>query len=147
MPGKINPVIPEVVNQVCYYVIGADTTLTMACEAGQLQLNVMEPVIAFSMFSSFEYMINACHTLSTKCIPGITANREICESHVMNSVGIVTALNPILGYEKTSEVARVALQTGKTVHQIAVVEMKLITQEKWNEIYSIENMINPKFIV
>jgi aspartate ammonia-lyase len=147
MPGKINPVIPEVVNQVCYFVIGADTTLTLACEAGQLQLNVMEPVIAFSMFSSFEYMMNACLTLSTKCIPGITANREVCESHVMKSVGIVTSLNPILGYEKTSEIAKLALQSGKTVREIVVDEMKLISAEKWNEIYSVENMIHPKFIV
>lgn len=147
MPGKVNPVIPEVVNQVCFYVCGADTTITMACEAGQLQLNVMEPVIAFSLFTSFEYLTNACNTLSEKCVKGITANKEVCKTHVMNSIGIVTSLNPILGYETTSRIASEALSSGKTVYQIVVEEQKLITQEKWNEIYSIGNMINPKFIV
>ncbi len=147
MPGKVNPVIPEVVNQVCFYVAGADNTITMACEAGQLQLNVMEPVIAFSLFTSLEYMTNACKTLSSKCIIGITANNDVCYNHVMNSVGIVTSLNPILGYEKTSEIAKIALQTGKTVYQIVVEEQKLITIDKWNEIYSVQNMIFPKFIV
>ena len=147
MPGKVNPVIPEVVNQVCFYVVGADTTITMACEAGQLQLNVMEPVIGFSLFSALEYLTNACNTLSEKCIKGITANPEVCHAHVMNSIGIVTALNPILGYEKTSDIAREALKTGKTVYRIVVEEQQLITVEKWNEIYSTSNMINPKFIV
>lgn len=146
MPGKVNPVIPEVVNQVCFYVAGADNTITMACEAGQLQLNVMEPVIAFSLFTSLDYMTNACITLSEKCVSGITANPEVCRHHVMNSVGIITALNPIIGYEKASEIAREALSTGKTVHRIVVEELGLITQEKWDEVYSIENMINPRFI-
>lgn len=147
MPGKVNPVIPEVVNQVCFYVAGADNTITMACEAGQLQLNVMEPVIAFSLFTSLDYMTNACDTLASKCISGITANKDVCYSHVMNSIGIVTSLNPILGYEKTSEIAKEALVSGKTVYRIVVEEQQLITIDKWNEIYSIENMIYPKFIV
>jgi len=147
MPGKVNPVIPEVVNQVCFYVAGADTTITMACEAGQLQLNVMEPVIAFSLFSSLEYLTNACNTLGEKCVKGITANREICKAHVMNSIGIVTSLNPILGYEKTTLVASEALSTGKTVYQIVVEEQCLITKEKWDELNSVDNMINPKFII
>jgi aspartate ammonia-lyase len=147
MPGKVNPVIPEVVNQVCFYVVGADNTITMACEAGQLQLNVMEPVIAFSLFTAIDYLSNACDTLSSKCIPGITANADVCHAQVMNSIGIVTSLNPIIGYEKASQIAREALQTGKTVFQIVVQEQKLITKEKWDEIYSLENMIHPKFIV
>lgn len=147
MPGKVNPVIPEVVNQVCFYVVGADSTITMACEAGQLQLNVMEPVIAFSLFTSLEYMTNACKTLADKCIKGITANREVCYAHVMNSVGIVTSLNPMLGYEKCSAIAKEALQSGKTIYQIVVEEQNLISIDKWNEIYSMENMISPKFIV
>ncbi len=147
MPGKVNPVIPEVVNQVCFYVAGADNTITMACEAGQLQLNVMEPVIGFSLFTALSYLSNACDALSEKCIPGITANPEVCFAHVMNSVGIVTSLNPILGYELASEVAKEALITGKTVYRIVVEERALITLEKWNEIYSMENMIHPRFIV
>jgi aspartate ammonia-lyase len=147
MPGKVNPVIPEVVNQTAYYVIGADVTITMAAEAGQLQLNVMEPVIAFSLFTSLSYLENACYALQSKCVDGITANEENCRNMVMNSIGIVTALNPILGYEACSGIAKEALNTGKSVHQIVVVEQKLITQQKWDEIYNIENLIHPKFIL
>ncbi|OKL38885.1 aspartate ammonia-lyase [Pontibacter flavimaris] len=146
MPGKVNPVIPEVVNQTAYYVIGTDITVTMAAEAGQLQLNVMEPVIAYSLFSSLTYMENACYTLTNKCVNGITANEEICANMVMNSVGIVTALNPILGYEESASIAKEALATGKSIHVITVVERKRITQEKWEEIFSLENLINPRFI-
>ncbi len=147
MPGKVNPVIPEVVNQTAFYVIGADLTITMAAEAGQLQLNVMEPVIGFSLFTSLTYMTNAVNTLTVKCIDGITANVEVCKNFVMNSIGIVTSLNPILGYETTASIAKEAEQSGKSVHDIVVKERKLITQEKWDEIYSFENMINPELIV
>ena len=146
MPGKVNPVIPEVVNQTAYYVIGADMTVTMAAEAGQLQLNVMEPVIAYSLFNSLTYLENACYTLQSKCIDGITANVEICRNMVMNSIGIVTSLNPILGYEESASIAKEALSTGKSIHEITVLERKLITQAKWDEIFSMENLINPKFI-
>lgn len=146
MPGKVNPVIPEVVNQTAYYVIGSDITITMAAEAGQLQLNVMEPVIAFSLFSSLSYLTNACYTLTDNCIVGITANEEICKNMVMNSIGIVTSLNPILGYETVSSIAKEALQTGKSVHQITVLERGLIEQSKWDEVFSIENLLHPKFI-
>lgn len=146
MPGKVNPVMPEVVNQTAYYVIGADVTITMAAEAGQLQLNVMEPVIAFSLFTSFTYMGNAIEGLVHKCITGITANEEACRNMVMNSIGIITALNPILGYEACSDIAKEALATGKSVHDIAVLEKQLVTQEKWDEIFNLENLIHPKFI-
>jgi aspartate ammonia-lyase len=145
MPGKVNPVIPEVVNQTAYYVIGADVTITLAAEAGQLQLNVMEPVIGFSLFTSLEYMTNAIHTLIEKCLIGITANEKICSDFVMNSIGIVTALNPVLGYETCAEIAKEAGKTGKSVHTIVVKERKYITQEKWDKIYSVENMVRPKF--
>ncbi len=146
MPGKVNPVIPEMVNQTAFYVIGADVTITMAAEAGQLQLNVMEPVIAFSLFTSITFMMRALDTLREKCIVGITANAEITKNMVMNSIGIVTQLNPVLGYEKSAGMAGEALKTGKSIHQLAVVEHKYITQEKWDEIFSFENLINPKFI-
>jgi aspartate ammonia-lyase len=146
MPGKVNPVIPEVVNQTAFYVVGADVTITMAAEAGQLQLNVMEPVIGFSLFTSLEYMSNAVNTLITKCVNGITANEKTTYNYVINSIGIVTALNPILGYETCSAITKEALATGKSVHTIVVEEHKLITQEKWDEVYSFENMINPKLI-
>ncbi|WP_018480014.1 aspartate ammonia-lyase [Pontibacter roseus] len=146
MPGKVNPVIPEVVNQTAYYVVGADMTITMAAESGQLQLNVMEPVIAFSLFSSLSYLENACYTLQSKCVDGITANEEICKNMVMNSIGIVTSLNPIIGYEASASIAKEALATGKSIHEITVLERKIITQAKWDEIFSIENLIHPKFI-
>lgn len=146
MPGKVNPVIPEVVNQTCYYVIGQDLTVTMAAEAGQLQLNVMEPVIAFAMFTSIDYLGNAIDTLIHKCITGITANADRTREMVMNSIGIVTQLNPMLGYELCSEIAGEALATGKSVYQIVVTERQLLTDEKWNEVFSIENLIRPKFI-
>ena len=147
MPGKVNPVIPEVVNQTCFYVIGQDMTVTMAAEAGQLQLNVMEPVIGFALFTSLEYLGKSLVTLVDKCIDGITANADHCANLVMNSIGIVTQLNPILGYEECASIAREALETGKSIHGIVVNERKLITQEKWDEVYSLENLIAPKLIV
>lgn len=146
MPGKVNPVIPEVVNQTAFYVVGADLTITMAAEAGQLQLNVMEPVITFSFFTALQYMSHAVNTLVDKCIDGITANADVSADFVMNSIGIVTALNPILGYEMSASIAKEALETGKSIHGIVVEERKLIMQQKWDEIYSLENMIHPTFI-
>lgn len=146
MPGKVNPVVPEVVNQTAFYVIGADVTISFAAEAGQLQLNVMEPVIAFSLFTSLSYLTNACDTLRTKCVEGITANVEACKLMVMNSIGLVTSLNPLLGYETSASIAKEALESGKSIHQIVVKERKLITQEKWDELYSFENLIRPRFI-
>ncbi|MEO4005640.1 aspartate ammonia-lyase [Flavobacterium sp. CAU 1735] len=147
MPGKVNPVIPEVVNQTCFYVIGQDVTVTMAAEAGQLQLNVMEPVIGFALFTSLEYLGNSINTLVDKCVTGITANKEHCANLVMNSIGIVTQLNPILGYETCASIAGEALLSGKNIHEIVVLERKLISQEKWNEIYAMDNLIHPKLII
>ncbi|MBV8253486.1 MAG: aspartate ammonia-lyase [Chitinophaga sp.] len=146
MPGKVNPVIPEVVNQTAYYVIGADLTVTLAAEAGQLQLNVMEPVLSFALFTSISYMSNACRTLREKCVVGITANAEHTRQMVMNSIGIVTQLNPVIGYEKSAGIAREALETGKSVHDIAVKEKQYISQEKWDEIFTFDNLIRPQFI-
>jgi len=146
MPGKVNPVVPEVVNQTAFYVIGADLTVTMAAEAGQLQLNVMEPVISFALFTSISYMTNACRTLREKCVLGITANAAHAASMVYNSIGIVTQLNPVLGYETSASIAKEALATGKSVHDIAVTERNLLTQEKWDEIFTFENLIRPVFM-
>ena len=146
MPGKVNPVVPEVVNQTAFYVIGADLTVTMAAEAGQLQLNVMEPVISFALFTSISYMTNACRTLRDKCVIGITANKEHAENLVRNSIGIVTQLNPVIGYEASADIAKEALKTGKSVHDIAVTERQLLTQEKWDEIFTFENLIRPVFM-
>ena len=146
MPGKVNPVVPEVVSQTAFYVIGADLTVTMAAEAGQLQLNVMEPVISFALFTSISYITNACRTLREKCVLGITANVAHAANLVYNSIGIVTQLNPVLGYEASAGIAKEALATGKSVHDIAVTERQLLTQEKWDEIFTFENLIRPVFI-
>ena len=132
MPGKVNPVIPEVTNQVCFKVIGNDTTVTFAAEAGQLQLNVMEPVIAASILESITWLRNAIDTLRTKCVEGITVNREHCFEMVKNSIGIVTALNPYIGYKNSTKVAKEALETGRSVYDI-VIEKGLMTREKLDE--------------
>jgi aspartate ammonia-lyase len=142
MPGKVNPVIPEVVNQVCFQVIGTDIAVTMACEAGQLQLNVFEPLIAYNLFNSINMMKNAFETLAYTCVDGITANPERCKSLVLNSIGLVTALNPYLGYENSTMVAKEALQTGGSVYDI-VLEKGLLAKEELDEIIKPENMIQP----
>ena len=132
MPGKVNPVIPEVTNQVCFKVIGNDTAVTFAAEAGQLQLNVMEPVIAECILESQTWLINAMNTLRTKCIDGITVNAEHCYEMVKNSIGIVTALNPYIGYKASTKVAKEALATGGSVYDL-VLEHGLMTKEKLDE--------------
>lgn len=145
MPGKVNPVIPEVVNQICFKVIGNDLTVTLASEAGQLQLNVMEPVIVQSIFESVEMMKNGMEVLRFRCVDGITANVEHCQNLVHHSIGIVTALNPILGYEICSNLAKEALKTGRSVYDL-VLEQKLMTEEALKEALAPENMIHPKLM-
>jgi len=145
MPGKVNPVIPEVVNQVSFLVIGLDLTVTLAASAGQLQLNVMEPVITFALFTSIATMENAVNSLRVNCIDGITANAEHTRDMVLNSLGIVTVLKPHFGYKQCAEIAREGHETGKSLREIVVVERKLLTPERWDEIFSFENLINPKF--
>lgn len=140
MPGKVNPVIPEVVNQIAFKVIGNDLTVTMAVEAGQLELNVMEPVIVHSIFESIEMLKNGMTTLKYRCIDGITANEERCREMVYNSIGLVTALNPILGYEMSTQLAKEALETNCGIYEL-VLEKKLLSREKLNEILSPDKMI------
>lgn len=141
MPGKVNPVIPEVMNQIAFKVIGNDLTIAMASEAGQLELNVMEPVIVQSLFESIEMLKNGMNTLNRRCITGITANREHCRSMVENSIGIVTALNPYIGYEASTELAKDALENNRSVYEL-VLEKNLLSKEKLDEILSPENMIH-----
>jgi aspartate ammonia-lyase len=146
MPGKVNPVIPEVVNQVCFKVIGNDTTVSFAAEAGQLQLNVMEPVITESLFESLIWMKRAIETLTEECVLGITVNKEHCMEMVKNSIGIVTALNPYIGYKTSTKVAKEALETNRSVYDI-VLEKGLMTQEKLDEALDPQNMlVSHKFI-
>ncbi len=144
MPAKVNPVIPEVVNQVCYKIMGNDLTITLAAEAGQLQLNVMEPVIASSLFESLELLKNAAHTLREKCVVGITANEDRCRDYVLNSIGIVTYLDPIIGHDKGDEIGKICAKTGRNVSEVAL-EMGVVTQAQLDEIFSAENLINPKY--
>lgn len=140
MPGKVNPVIPEVVNQIAYNVIGNDLTITMAAEAGQLQLNVMEPVIAMSLFESLQHLKNGITTLATRCIDGITANEDHLREMVQNSIGLVTALVPKLGYEVCSKLAKEALETGASVYQLTL-DKKLMSKAE------LDKMLSPKRMV
>ena len=139
MPGKVNPVIPEVVNQVAFEVIGNDLTVTMAAEAGQLQLNAFEPVIAYSLLRSLSHLRAACDTLATRCIPGITANRVHLHDTVHRSVGLVTALAPYVGYAAGTTLARQALATGRMVKDLAA-EAGLLTPEQLDVILRPENL-------
>jgi len=129
MPGKVNPVIPEVVNQVAFAVAGADLTVTMAVEGGQLQLNAFEPVIAHSIFQSITWMRRAMRTLRVNCVDGITANRERLGAMVGSSVGVVTALTPFIGYAASAALAKTALLTHRNVGDL-VVEAGLMTREE-----------------
>jgi aspartate ammonia-lyase len=142
MPGKVNPVIPEVVNQVCFDVIGGDVTVTLAAEAGQLQLNVFEPVIAYRLLRSVETLRNACDVLRTRCIDGITANPERMRHFVEHSIGIVTALVPVIGYETATAIAKDALDSGRGVYEI-VLERKLLSRVELDRLMNPESMIGP----
>ncbi|MBF6328054.1 aspartate ammonia-lyase [Nocardia transvalensis] len=135
MPGKVNPVIPELVNQIAFEVIGNDLTVTMAAEAGQLQLNAFEPIIAYSLLRTTTHLTVACDTLATRCVDGITANRERLEQGVRGSVGIVTALSPYIGYAASARIAKHALATGESVGDIAVAE-GLLTRDRVEELLS-----------
>ena len=145
MPGKVNPIIPEVVNQVAFEVIGNDITVTLAAEAGQLELNVMEPVIAYNLFTSLDMLGRACRTLADRCVDGITANRETCRWMVEHSIGLVTALNPYIGYEKSSQLAEEALKSERSVYEI-VLEKGYLSRSELEEILSPENMTKPRYI-
>lgn len=143
MPGKVNPVIPEVVNQVCFDIIGGDVTVTMAAEAGQLQLNVFEPVIAYRLLRGLVMLSRACEVLRERCIEGITANPERMRMFVEQSVGVVTALVPVLGYEITTAIAKESLETGKGVYDL-VCDKGLLTREQLDRILNPELMTSPR---
>jgi aspartate ammonia-lyase len=143
MPGKVIPIIPEVVNQVAFEVIGNDLTVTIAAEAGQLELNTMEPVIAYNLFTSLDLLGRACRTLVGRCINGISANQEHCRKLVEHSIGLVTALNPILDYERATQIAGKALQTGKSVVNV-VLQHGYLNREQLEQVLSPQNMIRPK---
>lgn len=145
MPGKVNPVIPEVVNQIAFLVIGNDVTVSFAADGGQLQLNAFEPIIAHSLFDSLIYLRNGCITLTERCVQGITANHDRLNEHMSRSVGIVTALNPFIGYENASAVAKEAYATDKSVTEI-VLERGLLTKAELDEILKPEVLTRPRWI-
>ena len=142
MPGKVNPVIPEVLNQICFKVIGNELCVTMAGEAAQMELNVMEPVMVQCCFESAELMMNGFRTLRTLCVEGITANEEHCINEVHHSIGVVTALNPVIGYKNSTKIAKEALETRKSVYQL-ILDHGILTKEEIDQILSPENMIHP----
>lgn len=142
MPGKVNPVIPEVMNQICYKVMGNELCVTMAGDAAQMELNAMEPVMAQCDFESVDLMINGFDTLRTRCVDGITANADRCREEVRNSICIVTALNPVIGYKNSTKIAKEALETGKSVYDL-VLEHGILTQKNLDTILAPENMIKP----
>lgn len=142
MPGKVNPVIPEMVNQVCFDVIGKDVTVTMAAEAGQLELNVMEPIMAHCLFRAVDRLGRACGTLQDRCVAGVTANRERCLELVINSIGVVTNLVPVIGYEKSAAAAKDALAGNKSVAAV-VLEQGILTKEQLDRLLAPENMLRP----
>lgn len=142
MPGKVNPVIPEVVNQICFKVIGNDLTITLASEAAQLELNVMEPVLVHSLTESCSWITRGFNTLRVECIDGITANPEHCRNMVEHSIGIVTALKPYIGYALSTEIAKEALETGGSVYKL-VLEKNILTKEQLDKILDPKHMIRP----
>ena len=142
MPGKVNPVIPEVMNQISYKVIGNDLCVAMSNEAAQMELNAMEPVMAQCCFESSEIMMNGFDVLRKYCIDGIKANEENCRNYIRGSIGIVTALNPVIGYKNSTKIAKEAMQTGKSVYDL-VLEHDILSQQDLDTILSPENMIRP----
>jgi aspartate ammonia-lyase len=143
MPGKVNPVIPELVSQICFQIIGYDVTIAMASEASELELNMAEPIIAYDLLHGLMILKNACVTLVARCISGITANEDKCKSYVQNSIGLVTALNPVLGYEKSASIAKEALATGGSVYDL-VLKKGWLTKEKLDDLLSPSKMTDPR---
>lgn len=145
MPAKVNPVIPEVVNQACFKVFGNDLTVTMAAEAGQLQLNVMEPVIAQCLFETINLLSNAADVLRTRCVTGITANADVCRGYVENSIGIITYLNPIIGHAAGDRIGKEAARTGRSVREL-ILEEGLLDEAQLDRILSTDNLMHPEYL-
>ena len=143
MPGKVNPVIPEAMNQTAYQVIASDLAVTLAAEAGQLQLNAMEPMIIYNLLNSLKMLKEACEMLEHRCIRGIIANEQACAAHVDNSIGIITALVPHIGYSNASRIAPTALMTGSTVKAL-IIEENLMSESELNRLLSPQSMLAPQ---
>ena len=145
MPGKVNPVIPEVVNQICYQVMGYDAVVSMAAEASELELCMAEPIIAYDLLHGMMILKNACVTLVSRCITGLEANRAVCRKYVENSIGLVTAMVPVIGYEQSAAIAKEALKTGGSVYTL-LLEKGLLSQEQLDDMLRPENMTDPREI-
>lgn len=145
MPAKVNPVIPEVVNQVCFKVIGNDVTVTMAADAAQLQLNVMEPVLVQALYESISLLNNSCYNLRDKCIDGITANADHCRAYVLNSIGIITYLTPVIGHAEGDVIGKICAETGKSIKEV-VLERNLMTEAELDDLLSEENLLHPHHV-
>ena len=142
MPGKVNPVIPEVMNQVCFEVIGNDAAITFACEAGQLQLNAFEPIMGWSLHKSLHHLAQACETLRVNCVEGIVPNHALLQRRISESVTLVTALNPLIGYEKAARIAKAALATGKPIAVIAE-ELDILSQDEVKKLLVADKLTQP----
>jgi aspartate ammonia-lyase len=142
MPSKVNPVIPEVVNQIAFEVLGNDVTVSFAAEAGQLQLNAFLPILAHSIFKSLIHLRNGCLSLAERCVTGITANSERLQELMERSIAIVTALNPYIGYREATEIAQEALRSGRPVRRL-VIERKLMSPEQLAEVLRPESLTGP----
>jgi aspartate ammonia-lyase len=145
MPGKVNPVIPELINQICYQVMGYDAVVSMAAEASELELCMAEPIIAYDLLHGMMILKNGCVTLAARCITGIEANRDVCRGYVENSIGLVTALVPVIGYEQSAAIAKEALKTGGSVYEL-VMAKGLLSREQLDDMLSPENMTDPREI-
>ena len=143
MPGKVNPVIPELVNQICYQVMGYDSVVSMAAEASELELCMGEPLIAYDLLHGMMILKNGCVTLASRCVEGIEANRDVCLGYVQSSIGLVTALVPHIGYEQSAAIAKQALKSNESVYDL-VLQKKLLSQEELDEILKPENMTDPR---
>ena len=142
MPGKVNPVIPEVMNQVCFEVIGNDAAITMAVEAGQLQLNAFEPLMGWALHQSLTHLAAACKTLQVNCVEGIVANTELLDARIHESVTLVTALNPLIGYEKAAKIAKTAIATGKPIAVVAE-ELGIMSQAHMKALLVADKLTTP----
>jgi aspartate ammonia-lyase len=142
MPGKVNPVIPEVVNQVCFEVIGNDAAITMAVEGGQLQLNAFEPLMAWALHQSLSHLGRACHTLQRNCVEGIEANTALLDARIHESVTLVTALNPLIGYEKAAQIAKTAMASGKPIALVAE-ELGIMDQAQMRALLVADKLTTP----
>ncbi len=145
MPGKVNPVMAEMLNMVCFSILGNDLTVTMASQAGQFELNVMMPVMQYKLLDSISILTNALKVFTDKCVKGITVNEERCYQYAINSMAIVTALNPYIGYSNAAEIAKESLVTGKPIKEI-ILEKNLMSEERLDKLLSPISMTKPGFV-